>query len=102
MNHLHTGYYLYNDKMYFTRTDAFDDMILNNDCAGTLRFYYNDHVFTQLNWEIEPNIDISILYKIRAQQIRDKYKYLVLCYSGGHDSTEILWTFLNNKIFFLR
>jgi hypothetical protein len=56
-------------------------------------------VYTKLNWEIEPNIDISILYKIRAQQIRDKYKYLVLCYSGGHDSTEILWTFLNNNIF---
>lgn len=38
------------------------------------------------------------LYKIRAQQLRDTYDYLILAYSGGSDSDNILKTFLFNNI----
>jgi hypothetical protein len=46
------------------------------------------------------NYDISLtdLYKTRAQQLRDKYDYLVLCYSGGSDSHNILHSFIKNNI----
>jgi hypothetical protein len=38
------------------------------------------------------------LYKQRAQQLRDTYDYLVLYYSGGADSHNILRTFIDNNI----
>ena len=48
---------------------------------------------------IEPNISLSELYKLRAQQIRDEYDYVILSFSGGSDSVEILETFLEHNIF---
>lgn len=99
MSHLHTGFYLYNEKIYFIREKAYDDMLANNDYNGRIQFYYNDHLFSKINWEHEPNIDIAVLYKIRAQQIRDKYKHVIISFSGGSDSYETLWSFLKNDIF---
>lgn len=99
MNHLHTGYYMYNNKIYFIREDAYNDMLLNQDYGAKLTFHYNDNIFSQLDWSIEPNINISVLYKMRAQQIRDKYKHVIISFSGGSDSYEVLWSFLNNNIF---
>jgi hypothetical protein len=37
-------------------------------------------------------------YRIRAQQLRDSYDYLILNYSGGSDSHNILMTFLEYGI----
>ncbi len=43
-------------------------------------------------------VPLNDLYKQRALQLRDKYDYLILNYSGGADSHNILMTFLNNNI----
>jgi hypothetical protein len=43
-------------------------------------------------------VPLDDLYKQRALQLRDKYDYLILNYSGGADSHNILMTFLNNNI----
>ena len=45
-----------------------------------------------------PGLTISDLYRIRAQEIRDSYDYLVLNLSGGPDSMNILNTFVDNNI----
>lgn len=81
------------------REDAYDDMLINKNYEGELTFHYNDKVFSNVNWTVEPNLDISSLYKMRAQQLRDKYKHLIVSFSGGSDSYEVLWSFLNNDIF---
>jgi len=93
------GCYYYNGKVYFLREDAFEDMLANKEYDSKLKFLFNDHIFSKLNWSIEPDVNLDILYKIRAQQLRDKYKYLILGFSGGSDSTQILETFLKNNIF---
>jgi hypothetical protein len=49
-------------------------------------------------WKIEPSQTLDQLYKARAEYIRDNNKYVILCYSGGHDSTNILETFYYNNI----
>jgi hypothetical protein len=57
---------------------------------------------TQLDaqvWDVEPSASLQELYRIRAQQIRDKYDYIRLEFSGGADSTVVLYSFLNNGIF---
>jgi hypothetical protein len=61
-------------------------------------FYYYDEQFSLLDWSKEPSESLEQLYKERAQQIRDTYEYVVLCYSGGIDSTTVLETFYYNNI----
>jgi hypothetical protein len=69
-----------------------------NPYASIKRFYYYDHQFSQVAWNKEPPEDLWTLYSRRAQQIRDDYEYVVLCYSGGVDSTTILEAFYYNNI----
>jgi hypothetical protein len=94
------GYYTYNNsKPFYTRETAFDDMLVTQNYNSKLEFHFYDDIFDKINWSIEPDIDISTLYKMRAQQLRDKYDHLILGFSGGSDSTQILNTFLKNNIF---
>ena len=63
-----------------------------------LYFDYYDEVYDKLNWKIEPTESLDFYYKHQAQRIRDEYDYVILCYSGGYDSTNILETFYYNNI----
>ena len=74
----HNGHYLYNDKIYVDRASILDDMLLNKDYFGEVSFYYNDHVFDKFDWGIPVDISLDRLYTFRAQQLRDKYKKLIL------------------------
>jgi hypothetical protein len=58
---------------------------------------FNDS-FYNFNWAIEPKESYEDLLLARALQLRDTYKYIKLFFSGGHDSTLMLNTFLNNNI----
>ena len=74
---------------------------LKNEALKTkkdLKFYFHDDFFIKQQWKVEPTESLNELYKQRAQQIRDKYEYVVLCYSGGADSTQILESFYYNNI----
>ena len=55
--------------------------------------------FQHSNWNQEPAQDLATLYKLRAQQLREKYKYLVLAFSGGADSIFMLDVFIKNGIY---
>jgi hypothetical protein len=95
---LRNGYYIYNNNIHTDRhTIAEEMMILGN--PKEVKYYFHDHFFKTLNWEIEPPQSLPELYKERAIQLRDKYDYLVLSFSGGSDSNEVLETFLQNNIF---
>ena len=62
------------------------------------RLYYFDEVFSSIDWSIEPSNTLQYHYKQQAQRIRDEYDYVVQCYSGGADSTNILETYVYNNI----
>lgn len=59
---------------------------------------YHDEFFGQFDWQQEPQADINELYRQRALQLRRDYDYLVLYYSGGYDSANMLYAFLDNGI----
>jgi len=61
---------------------------------------FNNEVFSKFDWTVEPEIDVWSLYKLRAQQIRNEYDYVVLFYSGGSDSQNMLdaWIAADCKI----
>jgi hypothetical protein len=95
---LHCGYYLYNDKIYIDRKDLLDEMLVTRD-NNSVQFMFNEDVFQKIDWTVEPDISLDELYRQRAQQIRDSYDYIILSYSGGADSHEVLSVFLKNNIF---
>jgi len=96
---LQNGFYVYKAEIYTSKDDVLDKMNENGDYDGKIHFYYNDHVYSKIDWSVEPEIGLEQLYINRAKQLRDKYDYLILAFSGGSDSTEILRTFLDNDIF---
>ncbi len=61
-------------------------------------WYWFDQEFSSIDWTVEPSQDLYDLYKLRAQQIRSKYDYLVMCWSGGVDSLVAMRSFVDNDI----
>jgi len=92
---LHSYYNGMTGKFYDNRYDAIVDKFHNNQ---SVLFYYRDNEYERVNWLIEPKETLNQLYKERAQQIRDTYDHVVICYSGGIDSTNVLETFYYNNI----
>lgn len=84
-------YYDEDLNVYPTQIEA---IVSKRNC----NFYFNDREFSKLDWYTEPTEDLDTLYTLRAKQLRDEYEYLVLCFSGGTDSTHVLETFYYNNI----
>jgi hypothetical protein len=63
-----------------------------------VQFYYYDDIYEKINWSIEPTESLDYYYLEQARRIRDSYDYVILCYSGGYDSSNILETFYFNNI----
>jgi hypothetical protein len=61
-------------------------------------FVFNDEIYSRFDWTVEPAETLDQLYTRRAWELREKYDYLVLHFSGGSDSANILETFIRNKI----
>lgn len=59
---------------------------------------FHDEYFATIDWEKEPEESLTQLYAARARQLREKYDYLVLHFSGGDDSANVLETFIREKI----
>ena len=81
------GYYSVGDLKTFSKVEAIEWQ------ATTGKFpewNFNRETFDNVDWLLEPPVDLWTLYKQRAQQIRDTYDYCVLFYSGGSDSDNML------------
>jgi len=90
-----SGYYKLGDTIVQNKLQALTDPNLN---GRYLEYIFHDDVYSKLNWEVEPTETLEQLYVRRAWEIREKYDYLVIHFSGGSDSTNILETFLKNNI----
>ena len=93
------GFYEYAGCAYPDKSSALDAVVKVNDQNPQIHFNFNDHVFSQIDWTQEPPFAIDQLYQQRAKQLRDQYNYLILMYSGGSDSRQVLHSFLDNGIF---
>lgn len=92
------GYWLVDGhKMFRNKNQALLDCTKNN--SYDIKYCLADPVFNHMDWQREPDLPLESLYKMRAQQIRDTYDHVVLTYSGGSDSTNILYSFIENKIY---
>jgi hypothetical protein len=59
--------------------------------------FYNN-AFDKFDWTIEPNETLDELYDQRARELREKYDYIVISYSGGADSHNLLTSFLRQNL----
>lgn len=91
----HNGYYIVGDYIFNYKINALEFATKNN---LQVKWEFNTDAFKSLDWRTPPAIGLKEIYRMRAQQLRDKYDYLILAFSGGSDSTTILNTFLENNI----
>lgn len=89
------GYYQVGQDKFFSKPLALIE--------GTRRnihpeWKFNSDIFKKFNWQQEPKESLRELYRRRALQLREKYDYLKLEFSGGGDSTTVLYSFVNNGI----
>lgn len=87
------GYYIGAGRKTYSRIEAMEY------AKGTdIQWNFNDEVFSAFDWTKEPQQDLNYFYDLRAQQLRNEYDYIVLFYSGGYDSHNILKTFIDNNL----
>jgi len=89
------GYYQIGDVKTYSRYELMD---IHHVSPQAWKWNYNDEFFSRYDWHIEPDETLDELYKKRAEQLRKDYDYLILYYSGGHDSVNMLNAFLDNDI----
>lgn len=94
--HHRQGIYRVGDLMFINKSDA---LIVASKTNQDVTWHFNDTVFSSIDWSIPIETSLQELYKIRAQQLRDKYDYLSLFFSGGVDSANVLHSFIDNDIF---
>jgi hypothetical protein len=89
------GYYSVNGEIFQNKISA---LIRCSELDVIPKWHYFDEVFDAVNKSALGQIPLTEWYKQRALQLREKYDYLILNYSGGSDSHNILHTFLKNNI----
>ena len=92
------GYYMVDGKPYYSKSHALYESSIS---SKKIEWSFNNEVwenFSKNNLHSLGKMPLDMLYKERAQQLRDKYDYLILNYSGGPDSHNVLMSFINNNI----
>lgn len=91
-----SGYWSVNNTYFLYKSEClrYATKIKNYD----VKFHYFDSFYLGLQWHTEPLESLDTLYRRRAQQLREKYDFIILAYSGGADSSNVLDSFLNNGI----
>lgn len=88
-------YWKVSDKVFSNKFDALLEATKNKK---DVTFHYYDEIFERYDKSLLGKNSLKTLYKARAQQLRDDYDYLILYFSGGADSYNILRTFIDNQI----
>jgi hypothetical protein len=89
------GFYSVNSKQF---SNKFEAVLEAQKTNAVVEWNFFDDIFNNANWHQEPELSLDQFYKLRAQQIRDEYDYVIVFCSGGADSTNVIKTFINNNI----
>jgi len=89
------GYYTCNNLEFESKIQAY---IYSLQVNKPVQWVFNDHKFRSHDWTVEPTATLDQLYDQRARDLREKYDYLILSYSGGSDSHQILMSFIRQGL----
>ena len=79
-------------------TNKFEALLYASKKKVNVKFLYHHNVWKDFDRKLLGKETVNSLFAQRAQQLREKYDYLILYYSGGADSHNILRTFIDNNI----
>lgn len=86
------GFYRVGERTTYSKFEAFE---WSNATKLPVEWDFNNNVFGKIDWKKEPETDLWEMYKQRARQIREAYDYVVLWYSGGSDSHNLLLAWID-------
>jgi hypothetical protein len=93
-SNLKYGHYRVGTEIYTHKISA---LIEASKSAGHVpQWNFHNHVYSKLNWQEDSKFTLDELYQQRARQLREKYDYLVLSFSGGSDSWTVLQAFIDS------
>ena len=84
------GYYTCNDQEFQSKVQC---SLYATQVNKPMAWEFNHDEFSKYRWDQEPTKSLDQLYDRRSRELREKYDYLVLGYSGGSDSHNILMSF---------
>jgi hypothetical protein len=96
INSSRLGFYRVGRKIIMNKVQA---LLESYQTGNRIDWVFNHQVYSKIDWSEPIETPLLELYRLRAQQLRDQYDYLVLSYSGGADSTMVLHSFIDNNIF---
>lgn len=89
------GFYKVGTEIFADKTPA---VLRASQLNQPIEWNFHQDVFNKIDWKTEPETGLDEFYRMRAQQIRDEFDYVIVLCSGGGDSTNVIWSFLRNRI----
>jgi hypothetical protein len=89
------GYYRVGDKTFYSKPEAY---IYATQVDIEPSWHFNSTEFAEADWLSNPELSLREIYRLRAQQLRNKYDWIRIEASGGGDSTTAIFSFLLNGI----
>jgi hypothetical protein len=89
------GFYKVGNIEFESKIQAY---LYANDNNQHVEWNFNDEIFSSYDWTTEPNESLDYFYDKRARELREKYDYLMLSYSGGADSHNALMSFIRQGL----
>jgi hypothetical protein len=89
------GYWLVENQKFINKYEA---LLYATKQNLPVHYKFFDNVWETFDRSQLGKFSLQEVYKQRAQQLRDKYDYLILYFSGGADSYNVLRSFIDNGI----
>ena len=89
------GYYQVGSEFFNHKVNALIHSTKNNQAVN---WHFNNHVWKNFDWKHDDSLGLDYWYRERARQLREKYDYVILAFSGGRDSHNVLHSFVDNNI----
>lgn len=89
------GMYYVGNRMFCSKLEA----VMHSRSTGQpVHWRFQPDTLKQYDWTQEPTQSLWELYTERAHQLRNRFDYIMLMYSGGADSNNVLDAFERNNI----
>jgi hypothetical protein len=89
------GYYLCGGVEFASKIDA---CIYGKTANKPVEWIFHNDTFEKYPWNIEPTETLDQLYDRRARELREQYDYVILSFSGGSDTNNILESFIRQGL----
>jgi hypothetical protein len=87
------GFYRVGSEIFTHKASA---LIRATQLGVSPTWHFHSETYAKLNWKENVSAPLNFYYQERAKQLRNKYEYLILSFSGGSDSWTMLKAFVDS------